>query len=157
MKILIAEDDEDIMTTYKLLFGSTKHQLFTANDGEEAVTIFDSEVSTIAGSHGEPVKDSLPFDLVILDYRMPKKNGIDVANHILSVAPLQKIILASAYTHELIEDRANKKTNLVMLQKPFEIDALLHLVEESTGESGKSRQTSASSQSGGKFRMSESN
>lgn len=151
MRILIAEDDEGIMTTYKLLFGSTNHQLFTAEDGEECVKIFDSQFQAMAQTIGSLPRNP-PFDLVILDYRMPKKNGIEVADHIIAAVPSQKIIIASAYTHELAQNRAiGKKSSLLLLQKPFEIDALLHLVENAAKSGGK-----ATSQSGS-FKITESN
>lgn len=152
MRILIAEDDEGIMTTYKLLFGSTNHQLSTAEDGEECLRIFDSQLQALNQPvNSQPRKP--PFDLVILDYRMPKKNGIEVADHILAAVPSQKIIIASAYTHELVQNRAvDKKSSLLLLQKPFEIDALMHLVEGTTANpSGK-----MSSQTGS-FSIAESN
>jgi len=134
MRILVAEDDESIMKTYKLLFKSIAHDLFTATDGEECIRIFDDEARKL-GSTSRPQSLSeemtAPFDLVILDYRMPKKNGVEVADHILSKARSQRIIIASAYTHELSESQQNRGSNkLEMIQKPFEFDALLQLVEK---------------------------
>ena len=154
MRILIAEDDEGIMTTYKLLFGSTNHQLFTAEDGEECVRIFDSQRAAVnQTTDSQSRAGNSPFDLVILDYRMPKKNGIEVADHILAAAPSQKIIIASAYTHELVENRKlGNEGSLVLLQKPFEIDALMNLVEGRAGKPG----GKATSQSGS-FKITESN
>jgi FixJ family two-component response regulator len=35
-----------------------------------------------------------PYGAVILDYKMPKVNGIDVEKEILSVNPRQRIIFA---------------------------------------------------------------
>jgi DNA-binding NtrC family response regulator len=71
-----------------------------------------------------PKSSRTPFDVVVLDYRMPKKDGLQVARQILSVAPDQRIIIASAYTHELIGI-----SRVEMLQKPFGFDVLLRLVE----------------------------
>ena len=42
-----------------------------------------------------------PFDAVILDYRMPRKDGLEVAKEILELNPRQRIIFASAYVKKL--------------------------------------------------------
>jgi CheY-like chemotaxis protein len=38
---------------------------------------------------------SSPFDVVVLDYRMPKKDGTEVAKEILDLNPNQRIIFES--------------------------------------------------------------
>jgi CheY-like chemotaxis protein len=38
-----------------------------------------------------------PFDVVVLDYKMPSKDGMEVAKEILQINPYQRIIFASAY------------------------------------------------------------
>ncbi len=41
---------------------------------------------------------------MILDYKMPKKDGLQVAKDILELKPDQRIIFASAYLEEALED-----------------------------------------------------
>jgi len=139
LQILIAEDDDSIVRGYKLVLNSRNHELFIAFDGDQCVSMFDEHFENLmkkatanslvnSGQHAH----KSPFDLVILDYRMPKKDGIQVARHILSKSPLQRIIIASAYTHELITNQLNQNANyakIEMLQKPFGFDVLLQLVE----------------------------
>jgi CheY-like chemotaxis protein len=36
-----------------------------------------------------------PFDAVVLDYKIPQMNGLEVAKEILAVNPHKRIILAS--------------------------------------------------------------
>jgi CheY-like chemotaxis protein len=128
------------MSTYQLALKSRNHQIFSALDGDQALSIFqnhlnqntrqessDSEQLTIASNKIAP-----PFDIVILDYRMPKKNGLEVAEQILSIAPNQRIIIASAYTHEL-KIPANFEQSLELLQKPFGLDVLFSTVEKAPG------------------------
>lgn len=124
MKILIAEDDEMIMLSYVIALKSRNHEVFQTTDGEECLRVFmDLE------SSGEKGKN--PFDLVILDHRMPKKTGIEVAEKILSITPTQRVIIASAYTHELkIPSKIEQCLELV--QKPFGIDDLFSMVESAT-------------------------
>lgn len=114
------------MTSYKLLLRSRKHELFTASDGEECLMIFEKirKQDQPKSRSDSPKSSRTPFDVVVLDYRMPKKDGLQVARQILSVAPDQRIIIASAYTHELIGI-----SRVEMLQKPFGFDVLLRLVE----------------------------
>jgi response regulator RpfG family c-di-GMP phosphodiesterase len=73
-------------------------------------------------------KTASPFDLIILDYRMPKKNGVQVAEQILSKVPNQRILLASAYSHELTGSKLSP--NIELLHKPFELNVFLGIVEE---------------------------
>jgi DNA-binding NtrC family response regulator len=129
VRILVAEDDPSIMETYKLLFGAANHELHAANDGNACEEIFDRALS-------EMKMDSMqdpPFDLVLLDYRMPGKNGLELAQHMLAVAPSQKIIIASAYTQEMLaHSEPNMKRKLIMIQKPFEFETLLQLVDRAS-------------------------
>jgi DNA-binding NtrC family response regulator len=134
LKILVAEDDEDIMNTYQLALNSRNHEIVSALDGEDCMRIFNDHFNELrkqnsakTGSH-YTTSMTAPFDLVILDYRMPKKNGLEVAERILSIAPEQRIIIASAYTHEL-KTPSNIQQSLELLQKPFGLDVLFSTVE----------------------------
>ena len=135
------------MEGYKMVLGSRNHELFAASDGDECLTIFEnvrnqdqvksSPDSDSASTTAPQNLPKTPFDVVILDYRMPKKDGVQVAGHILSVEPEQRIIIASAYTQELIandNDLTKKSINhkkIDMLQKPFEYRTFLRLIEGS--------------------------
>ena len=44
------------------------------------------------------------FDVVILDYKMPKRDGLEVAKEILEVNPEQWIIFTSAYVKKMLEE-----------------------------------------------------
>ena len=45
-------------------------------------------------------KSVQPYDAVILDYKMPDRNGIEVAKEILAVNSHQRIIFVSAFVEE---------------------------------------------------------
>ncbi len=74
---------------------------------------------------------SSPFDAVVLDYRMPKKDGIEVAKEILAVNPSQRIIFASAYVKETLRESVKELRQVVeLMQKPFLPEALVDVVED---------------------------
>jgi CheY-like chemotaxis protein len=74
---------------------------------------------------------SSPFDAVILDYRMPKKDGLEVAKEILALNPSQRIIFASAYVKETLRESVKELRQIVeLMQKPFLPEALVDVVED---------------------------
>lgn len=74
---------------------------------------------------------SSPFDAVVLDYRMPKRNGLDVAKEILALNPSQRIIFVSAYVKETLRESVKELRQVVeLMQKPFLPEALVDVVED---------------------------
>jgi CheY-like chemotaxis protein len=72
-----------------------------------------------------------PFDAVILDYKMPRKDGMEVAREILALSPNQRIIFASAYVLDTLQDSVKELGRVTeLVQKPFEIEELVSLVED---------------------------
>ena len=68
---------------------------------ETAIRLADEGLS-VAGvaSSGEEAMRALPEcdpDVVVLDVRMPGRNGLEVAADILAIRPAQKIVLFTAY------------------------------------------------------------
>jgi CheY-like chemotaxis protein len=73
-----------------------------------------------------------PFDAVVLDYRMPKKDGLEVAKEILASNPSQRIIFASAYVKETLRESVKELRQVVeLMQKPFLPEALVDVLEDS--------------------------
>jgi response regulator RpfG family c-di-GMP phosphodiesterase len=84
---------------------------------------------------GDPINTSThwnqPFEAVILDYRMPQMNGMEVAKEILAVNPHQRIIFASAYIQETVKDSVKELKQVVeLLQKPFSYRVLLDTISD---------------------------
>jgi two-component system cell cycle response regulator CpdR len=77
-----------------------------------------------------------PFDIVVLDVRMPKIDGVQVAKQIISKYPKQRIIMATAYGEETVKGLVERLGETVeILQKPFDLDTLATMVNKSDQKS----------------------
>lgn len=73
----------------------------------------------------------VPFDVLLLDYKLPDMNGMEVAKEILTVNPHQRIIFASAYVQETLQDSVKQLHQIVeLIQKPFDVNKLLDTIED---------------------------
>jgi len=131
MRILIAEDEENILRQYRIVLEARGHEVVATRNGQQCIEEYVKHVEKNENEHGR--SGVPPFDAVILDYRMPKMDGMDVAKHILKVRSKQRIIFASAFVKEtLIESIIELDQIVELLQKPFEIDVLVETVEDKT-------------------------
>ena len=71
-KILIADDEQNIVISLEFLMKREGYEVTIANDGEEAV---------------QRIREDRP-DLVLLDVMMPKKSGFDVCQEVRADASL---------------------------------------------------------------------
>ena len=138
MNLLIAEDDSDIALIYRKGLDMKNYKVTIASNGEDCLKIYNEELHKITfdNFHGNQLycgslANKPPFDIVILDYRIPKINGIDVAKEILSINPHQRIIFASAYVKETLEESIKCLKHVVeLMQKPFSLRELVNTVED---------------------------
>lgn len=129
MKILIAEDEPSIVHDYKVFLESQGHEVTITRDGEACLQHY-----TVSLMEMLQKKRSLhpPFDVVVLDVRMPKIDGVQVAKQIISKCPRQRIIMATAYGEESVLGLVERLGETVeILQKPFDLDVLGDLVTKS--------------------------
>jgi len=167
LRILIAEDDPDIWTPYKIVLEKRGHAVDFAQNGVECIekyktalkdstrqkksekdgysnyhySNYSSKRRTNSGSNNDQALSSSssslflpppPYDAVVLDYRMPKKDGLQVAKEILASNPSQRIIFASAYVKETLRESVKELRQVVeLMQKPFLPEALVDVVEDS--------------------------
>ena len=124
-KILIVEDHEMIAETYKLILESEGYEVTVTVDGDECIRKYDEQLQKNTEN-----RNAAPFELVVVDYHLPGRDGIDVIGHILSAAPYQRILIASAYARDVIGRSAQSLDRSVELMlKPFELDAFVDTIE----------------------------
>jgi CheY-like chemotaxis protein len=124
VEILVVEDELDIAMQYEVALKSRGHDVIVKSDGQACL---DAYLAALQKTRNAVT----PFDVVILDYRMPEKDGLQVAKEILALRPKQRIIFASAYVVETLTESQQHLGQVVeLLQKPFEIDILADMVED---------------------------
>ncbi|MDE1861901.1 MAG: response regulator [Thaumarchaeota archaeon] len=123
LQILSGEDNEFAAMQYKKIFEKYQHRITIAKDGDDCVATYRKALK-------ESADGQTPFDIVLLDFIMPKKNGVRVAKEILDMKPNQRIIFASAFGTGILDDAsAILKDSVEILQKPFSLDFLVKKIE----------------------------
>jgi len=123
LKIMILEDEEDILILYKdFLVGKGYEITTTYKTGDEVI----NEI------------DNLRSDIYMIDFRLPgNKNGFDIAIEILTRFPSAPILFITAYEHlhkEISENPVFYNKNIEVLVKPVKLDiiesTIFHLVNK---------------------------
>ena len=94
-RALIVDDDEDLAFLTAMTIETANHGLSVAgvaSSGREAIDMLDKTVA----------------DVVVLDFRMPEANGLEVAAELLARDPKRSIILFSAYLEEATVKAADR-------------------------------------------------
>ncbi len=108
MEILIAEDDEQIANSLRKNFAEDGNPVMIAKDGEEAIHFL----------------KSISFDVILLDWRMPKVSGIEVCRYIRESGSKVPIILLTALSQVKNKVEALNLGADDYVTKPFSFDEL---------------------------------
>lgn len=123
LRILVAEDSQDLAETYKVALENRGHIVTTARDGIECLQTY----SDFLKNTKKEVKSF--FDVIILDQQMPGMDGIDVAREIQRVNSKQRIIFITGYGTEVIKKLRGLKEEVEVMNKPFTLKALIIQIE----------------------------
>lgn len=129
MKVLIAEDEPDVLVLYKKSLERKGHSVILVHDGEGALKAYQDSLRMENSKTAKTYVSG--FDVVVLDYKMPKKDGMEVARSILAINPKQRIIFASAFVKDTLAESVKKLDQVVeLIQKPFELKTLVDTIED---------------------------
>lgn len=115
---MIAEDEPQLLRLYRIVLEDVGIEVVTCNDGEECLDAFRKSLD----------ENSSRFDLIILDHRMPKKNGLQVAREVAAMNPSQNMLMITAFAGLL--DLKDGPPNMKIIEKPFDIMDLGLIVKE---------------------------
>ena len=115
-KILIVDDEPNIVMTLEYTFKKSNYEVFIARDGQEALDI---------------LKTNFP-DVIILDIMMPMVDGFATLEQIRKDANLQhtKVIFLSAKNKESDVEKGLALGADAYMTKPFSIKKVVEKVEE---------------------------
>ncbi|MDL1967699.1 MAG: response regulator [Deltaproteobacteria bacterium] len=112
-KLLIIDDDENILAVLSKYLRGKKYAVATASNGLEAIKLFESEG-----------KD---FDFIITDLVMPYITGVGVISIVKQKRPEIPIIAITGWG-EHPEALATESQADLVLKKPFELSELDNLI-----------------------------
>lgn len=124
INLLIADDEPRVLKLYKEWLQLNNKDVTIAEDGIKCLDIYKKE-------HMYSIEKNIstPYDIVILDYKMPKMDGLKTAIEILKLNPKQRIIFATGYLEKTLSDSIDKLGKAVeIIQKPFAIEDLEKMI-----------------------------
>lgn len=119
-RILICEDEKDALDSLTAIFTREKYEVHTAMDGQDAV---------------EKARAVRP-DVILMDIRMPKIDGIEVAQKIREFDTLAKLIFITSFQSQHLQFEASKFNIAAYLVKPASKEDILTAVSATLGERG---------------------
>ena len=114
MRILIADDNSELLSLLDDLLTRKGHEVVSAVNGEDAARKYFTDEGT--------------FDYVITDYQMPRKNGVVLIMDIRRSNPAQKVILVSGDPPQMTDIIREDAGEFPILRKPYRTEDLLELL-----------------------------
>jgi CheY-like chemotaxis protein len=113
-RILVVDDDADTCRNMADLFGESGYAIETAEGGDTALAKARQQ----------------PYDLGLLDLRMPGMDGLTLCRHLKWLQPRMVAMIVTAYVGGTLDEEARGAGARHVLPKPIDFPRLLALVEE---------------------------
>ena len=118
-RILVIDDEYAIRVLLKSFLEGQDYEVRLAEDGEHALQTF----------------EEFRPKVVISDIMMPVQDGLTVVSKIRDRDPSIKVVYLSAWideadTEKRLNEELNNHPDYRLIKKPFDLDALLQVIEE---------------------------
>ena len=125
MKILVAEDSRSVALVYKKTLEKRGHMVIITENGLKCLYQYADDFKL----RGDDKKKTSLYDLVILDHKMPRMAGTDVAKEIIEMNPKQRILFVTGHVKDMMKGVRKIGEKIELMQKPFRISAMISQVE----------------------------
>ncbi len=125
MKILVAEDSQSVALVYKKSLEKRWHMVIITENGLKCLYQYTDDFKL----RGDDKKKTSLYDLVILDHKMPRMAGTDVAKEIIEMNPKQRILFVTGHVKDMMKGVRKIGEKIELMQKPFRISAMISQVE----------------------------
>lgn len=116
MNLMVVDDYMEHRLALAKILSKEGYRVTQASSGEEAIALLS-------------LSDE-PFDLVIADLRMPKKNGLQLLEEIKRLCPQTMVIILTAYGEPESFREAMEQGAFEYLHKPIRREEILEAVEK---------------------------
>lgn len=116
-RVLIADDEPGMRATLADILTESGYEVRTAEDGQTAIEMCQVD----------------DYDVVLLDVRMPKVDGITAFRSIRATSDRVRVILMSAYGEDELKHQALRDGAIAFLDKPLNLDTVIQLIADSAG------------------------
>jgi len=116
--ILVVDDEDALRTVLSSELMNEGYEVRTSSDGDEAIT----EIQ------------KTPFDLVLLDIKMPRMNGFEVLKFIKESHPKTKVVMLTGFADLKNAIESKKLGADDFVSKPYDLVDLLTTIERVLSE-----------------------
>jgi two-component system, NtrC family, response regulator HydG len=116
--VLVVDDDTDNCRNLADILTDLGYRVDTAPDGPSGLAMVQAR----------------PYDVAVLDYKMPGMSGLELYSRIKAFRAGTVAVLVSAYTDPATRDTALGAGMWKVLPKPVDLPRLLGLVDEAVGQ-----------------------
>jgi len=126
MKVLVIDDNKSFQEILKEILSSFALQVTPVGCGEEALLLLQKS------------RDPRPFDLILMDWKMPGMNGFEAAARIKGEKRFADvpIIMMTAFDHHDLPDETNTAKIDAFLTKPIKQSVMFDAIMKVFGEQG---------------------
>lgn len=114
--VLVVDDEALIRWSLAEMLGERGYAVTEASDGKAAVAAIENAME--------------PFDVVLLDYRLPDSADLRLLARVRHLAPTSRVIMITAHNSPELAQSAVALGAYRVISKPFEVESLAALVNQ---------------------------